>query len=147
MKTLAGTPYFMAPEVLDCNYTSKCDIWSLGCILYMIVCGCLPFEGKSRNEVFAKIRAGDYDLKVKGKNLSEGCKELINKMLTVDQNKRPDAADLLNHLWIKEASEIQIDYKVLNVLKKFKGQSELKKAALSIFVKMIHPAELEPLRK
>lgn len=49
MKTMAGTPYFMAPEVLDGDYTSKCDIWSLGCILFMIMTGRLPFEGNSRN--------------------------------------------------------------------------------------------------
>ena len=55
MKTFAGTPYFMAPEVLNHNYGSKCDIWSLGCVLYMLVSGKLPFDGHSKSEVFAKI--------------------------------------------------------------------------------------------
>ena len=60
MHSYAGTPYFMAPEVLDGDYTHKCDIWSLACVLYMLMAGCLPFEGNSREEVFAKIRSGEY---------------------------------------------------------------------------------------
>lgn len=56
MKSYAGTPYFMAPEVLNGNYTHKCDIWSLACVLYMLMAGDLPFTGTSRNEVFKKIK-------------------------------------------------------------------------------------------
>lgn len=52
---MAGTPYFMSPDVLNGNYGAKCDIWSLGCVLYMLVCGELPFCGSTRQEVFAKI--------------------------------------------------------------------------------------------
>ena len=55
MKTFAGTPYFMAPEVLSHNYGFKCDIWSMGCVLYMLVTGKLPFAGNSKAEVFNKI--------------------------------------------------------------------------------------------
>lgn len=60
MKSYAGTPYFMAPEVLNGDYTHKCDIWSLACVLYMLMAGKLPFTGHSRNEVFEKIKAGRY---------------------------------------------------------------------------------------
>lgn len=55
MRTYAGTPYFMSPEVINENYTHKCDIWSLGCVLYMLVAGRLPFEGYTKPEVFGKI--------------------------------------------------------------------------------------------
>ena len=60
MKSYAGTPYFMAPEVLNGYYTHKCDIWSLACVLYMLMAGKLPFTGLSRKEVFEKIKAGAY---------------------------------------------------------------------------------------
>ena len=60
MKTIAGTPYYMAPEVLDGHYDSKCDIWSLGVLLYVFMSGYLPFQGSSRNEVFYKISNGKY---------------------------------------------------------------------------------------
>ena len=60
MKSYAGTPYFMAPEVLKGYYTHKCDIWSLACVLYMLMAGRLPFQGKSRAEVFDKIKSGRY---------------------------------------------------------------------------------------
>ncbi len=56
MKSYAGTPYFMAPEVLNGRYSHKCDIWSLACVLYMLMAGQLPFQGNSRAEVFAKIK-------------------------------------------------------------------------------------------
>ena len=60
MKAYAGTPYFMAPEVLNGSYTHKCDIWSLACVLYMLMAGKLPYQGNSRREVFDKIKAGSY---------------------------------------------------------------------------------------
>jgi calcium-dependent protein kinase len=52
MKAYAGTPYFMAPEVLGGYYTHKCDIWSLGCVLYMLMTGKLTYDGISRDKVF-----------------------------------------------------------------------------------------------
>lgn len=55
MKTIAGTPYYMAPEVLDGQYDTKCDTWSLGVLLYVFMSGYLPFQGENRNDVFYKI--------------------------------------------------------------------------------------------
>jgi calcium-dependent protein kinase len=55
MHTIAGTPYFIAPEVLNGNYGKECDIWSLGVVLYMMLEGRPPFEGSNRAEVFGKI--------------------------------------------------------------------------------------------
>lgn len=63
LKTVAGTPYYMAPEVLDGHYDYKCDVWSLGVLLYVFMSGYLPFQGQSRNEVFDKIGNGKYHFK------------------------------------------------------------------------------------
>ena len=50
----------MAPEVLDGQYDSKCDTWSLGVLLYVFMSGYLPFQGDNRNEVFSKISGAKY---------------------------------------------------------------------------------------
>lgn len=60
MNTAVGTPYYIAPEVLNGNYDKECDIWSLGVVLYVMICGCYPFEGKNISEVLEKIKAGKY---------------------------------------------------------------------------------------
>lgn len=60
LQTVAGTPYYMAPEVLDGNYAAKADIWSLGVLMYTLVSGYLPFQGKNSAEVFRKIGEADF---------------------------------------------------------------------------------------
>jgi serine/threonine protein kinase len=57
---MAGTPYFMSPEIFQGEYGPKCDIWSLGVVLYMIVQGGLPFSGSNRASVQAKVIEGKY---------------------------------------------------------------------------------------
>ena len=58
LKTIAGTPYYMAPEIFQGVYDSKVDIWALGVMLYVFMSGYLPFQGEKRDEVFHKIQHG-----------------------------------------------------------------------------------------
>ena len=58
-----GTPYYMAPEVIDRNYNEKCDIWSCGIILYILLCGLPPFNGKNTQEILEKIKLQPLDFK------------------------------------------------------------------------------------
>ena len=55
MSTLAGTAYFISPEILVGKYGKECDMWSLGVLMYMLLSGEYPFDGDNRAEVFDKI--------------------------------------------------------------------------------------------
>ena len=88
MKSYAGTPYFMAPEVLNGYYTHKCDIWSLACVLYMLMAGKLPYTGSSRKEVFDKIKAGRFEQCPK---FSPELRSLLTQMFVVNPEDRPTA--------------------------------------------------------
>ena len=149
MDEVAGTPYFMAPEVIDEHYEYKCDIWSLGVVLYMLVAGNLPFNGYSKPEVYGKIRKGFYR---QPKHCTDACRDLISKMLKVDPKQRPDAGECLKHKWFKDMKDIEGDLEegvsasIINNLKSFHGQSQLRKAALNIFVKTQHPKAYEDIR-
>ncbi len=101
-----GTPYYIAPEVLAKNYGSKCDIWACGVIMYTVLSGTPPFNGESDIEIMKKVKLGKYTFNDPSwKDISEGCKDFITKLLTLDQNKRPSAAEALTHKWLIQASK------------------------------------------
>lgn len=55
MHSIVGTPYYVAPEVLEGNYGYECDVWSLGIIMYIMLCGYPPFEGDDNKEIFKRV--------------------------------------------------------------------------------------------
>mmetsp|Transcript_39649 Transcript_39649/g.55885 ORF Transcript_39649/g.55885 Transcript_39649/m.55885 type:complete len:515 (+) Transcript_39649:28-1572(+) len=101
MKTKVGTPYYVAPEVLRRDYTHSCDIWSIGVITYILLCGYPPFYGDSDNEIFDSVRVGRFEFpSPEWDDISEEAKDFIRNMLHMDQKKRLTAAQAMKHKWI-----------------------------------------------
>jgi len=89
MHTRAGTPYYIAPEVLLGNYGMECDIWSLGVILYILVAGYPPFYGNTDTEILRKVKANTRDFTgSEWSAVSDSIKDLIDKMLVTNVNDR-----------------------------------------------------------
>ena len=97
-KKIIGTPYYMAPEVIGHNYNERCDLWSLGVIMYVLLKGKFPFGGKEKEQIFENIKKGIYDIKSPPfDRVSEEAKDLIRRLLVIDPSKRITAGDALNH--------------------------------------------------
>lgn len=55
-----GTPYYIAPEVIESDYNEKCDIWSIGVIMYILLSGSPPFNGNDDDEILKAVKRGKY---------------------------------------------------------------------------------------
>lgn len=102
MSEIVGTPYYVAPEVLWGNYSSKCDMWSLGVLFYILLSGYLPFNGEKAEDVYTKVLSGKYKTDQKEwKKVSELAKDLLYHLLDTNYWTWYDAISALNHLWFK----------------------------------------------
>ena len=100
---VVGSPYYIAPEVLNKDYNEKCDTWSVGVILYMFLVGKPPFNGKTNDEIVNSIQTSNYDENnPKLITHSEEVQNLIKHLLDKDINKRFSAKEALNHEWFKK---------------------------------------------
>mmetsp|Transcript_12767 Transcript_12767/g.15149 ORF Transcript_12767/g.15149 Transcript_12767/m.15149 type:complete len:333 (-) Transcript_12767:216-1214(-) len=102
METACGTPGYVAPEVLKKQkYNNSVDVWSLGVILYILLCGFPPFYHEKTQKLYQQIKQGDYDFPDPyWEDITDSAKDIIKKMLTVDPAKRITIPQILEHPWI-----------------------------------------------
>ena len=101
-RAVVGSIYYIAPEVILKKYGKECDMWSLGVILYMFIVGHAPFDGKSNREIMEKIKTGIFlKSEKRWKKASREVRDLINKLLIVEPEKRLTAFEALKHPWFK----------------------------------------------
>ena len=149
LKTKVGTAYYVAPEILQGNYTEKCDIWSAGVILYIFLSGDPPFNGPSDAVIYGKIAEMKFNFpEKKWKNISNDAKDLIMHMIAPEK-ERYTAKEVLQHPWFKNASNVPLsalNFDVLFFIDYVRG-SELKKMSLLYIASRLDENEIENLKK
>ncbi|CAI9723042.1 serine/threonine-protein kinase SIK3-like isoform X1 [Octopus vulgaris] len=100
LKTWCGSPPYAAPELFEGREydAPKVDIWSLGVVLYVLVCGALPFDGSTLQSLRARVLNGKFNIPF---FMSTECENLIGHMLVVDPVKRISIEQVINHKWMK----------------------------------------------
>ena len=144
MDSQIGTLFFISPEILKGSYNEKCDIWSLGIILYYLLCGYPPFEGGNDGILIQQILESKIKYpKEDGKNISESAKDLINKMLCPEK-KRISAKEIMYHKWFKTKLKKQLEKKItfdFDKLSKYKNFNILKKSILLFLSSILNSEE------
>jgi len=131
MQTVCGTPGYCAPEVLrGKKYNQAIDLWSVGVITYILLCGYEPFYSDHEPEMFKKIIKCDYEFDSPWwDEVSENAKDLIRKLLVLDDRKRLSAAQALQHPWVKgNAAKSNHMEETQTKLKQFNAKRKLKAA-------------------
>lgn len=100
VETPCGSPCYASPECLSGHgYDGRIsDVWSIGVIMFAMVTGQLPWTKRNQTQLFNQIRKGDYKIP---SFLSEECKDLIRRLMTVDVSQRITIEEALNHPWFK----------------------------------------------
>ena len=98
LKTACGSPNYAGPEVISGRSYGgvEVDVWSLGVILFAMVCGSLPFDDDSMSSLFNKIKEGRYYMP---NYISSEVKDLINRMLQPNPVKRISMREIKDHPW------------------------------------------------
>ncbi|KAK2166756.1 hypothetical protein NP493_1303g00033 [Ridgeia piscesae] len=129
LQTVCGTPGYCAPEVLkSTSYGKAVDIWAVGVIIYILLCGYEPFYDENQSKLFKKILKCDYVFhKDCWSDISENAKDLISRMLVLNPAKRLTAGQALKHRWV-QGSGAKSDNLTDTVtkIKEFNGRRKLK---------------------
>lgn len=135
--------YYIAPEVLKGDYNEKCDIWSCGVILYILLSGKPPFYGRDDKEIALKVEKGEFSLRGSTwENISLAGKNFIRKLLEFNHEKRISAEDALKDEWImrfnsRNNEDVLVPVAVLENLSQFRASRKLQKAVMTFIVSQL----------
>jgi len=147
MNEYVGTAFYISPEVLERKYDAKCDIWSAGVILYLLLSGCLPFDGENDEEVFQKIKSKKLDFSGnEWESISDEAKDLVKGMLC-DASVRFDVDQVIKHPWVRKlapnAKPWEKNYININNLKSYAKSNKLKQATITYIASRLNENILE----
>jgi len=131
-----GTPYYIAPEVLNNQYNEKCDMWSCGVIMYILLSGCPPFYGKNDQEIYSSIKMGKYSFRQKiWESVTNEAKNLIKKLLELDFSKRPTAQEAIQDPWFTLYDDYETDFnQITTPTNNFNGKNSDNKSNEKFFL-------------
>eukprot|EP01006_Ploeotia_vitrea_P024628 TRINITY_DN57450_c1_g1_i2.p1 TRINITY_DN57450_c1_g1~~TRINITY_DN57450_c1_g1_i2.p1 ORF type:complete len:502 (+),score=270.42 TRINITY_DN57450_c1_g1_i2:409-1914(+) len=162
--SFCGTPYYVAPEVLDHHYTMACDMWSVGVVMFVILHGYPPFYADPKRygewtdqKIFAKIKRGFINEERAGYGpwfpktmpISASARDLIAKLLNPDAAQRLTAQEALDHPWLTgdKASADSLPTSVLKSLLEFNQSTRFKHGLLHMLAQRLSDDEAKELRK
>lgn len=114
MKTFCGSPTYASPElILRKEYLGPpVDVWSMGVVLFVLVCGYLPFDGHNFVELFNKILKAQYTIP---SHVSQACANLIERMLVVEPDQRATIEEIKKHPWLSSVQDCMPDVHVVEI--------------------------------
>ncbi|EER06423.1 calcium-dependent protein kinase, putative [Perkinsus marinus ATCC 50983] len=151
MHQSCGSVAYVAPEVLEGSYTNKCDLWSLGVIVYMLLSGSPPFHGPER-DMLVSIEEGEYEMpEEKWANISPQAKDFVRRLLIRDPEERMSASEALQHPWIvgrssKVCGSYQIGDEVLESMRRYAACSHFRRAAMCMMAYSLTSDEISDLK-
>ncbi|KAJ7565438.1 hypothetical protein O6H91_02G060900 [Diphasiastrum complanatum] len=149
-RDVVGSAYYVAPEVLRRKSGPESDVWSIGVITYILLCGRRPFWDKTEAGIFNEVLKKKPDFRAKPwPSISSSAKDFVRKLLAKDPHTRLTASQALSHPWVREggnASEIPLDISVLSNMREFVKYSRLKQLAFRALASTLDSGELANLR-
>ncbi|CAH8355776.1 unnamed protein product [Eruca vesicaria subsp. sativa] len=148
LNDIVGSAYYVAPEVLHRSYSLEADIWSIGVITYILLCGSRPFWARTESGIFRTVLRSEpnYD-DLPWPSVSPEGKEFVKRLLNKDYRKRMSAVQALTHPWLRDESRaIPLDILIYKLVKAYLHATPLRRAALKALAKALTENELVYLR-
>ncbi|CAI9780764.1 unnamed protein product [Fraxinus pennsylvanica] len=150
LNDIVGSAYYVAPEVLHRAYSTEADVWSIGVIAYILLCGSRPFWARTESGIFrAVVKAEPSYEEQPWPTLSPEAKDFVKRLLNKDPRKRMTAAQAMCHPWINNSNDykVPLDILVFKLMKVYMRSSPLRKAALRAISKTLTEDELFYLKE
>mmetsp|Transcript_88774 Transcript_88774/g.286894 ORF Transcript_88774/g.286894 Transcript_88774/m.286894 type:complete len:570 (+) Transcript_88774:123-1832(+) len=154
LTTKLGTPAYSSPQVFAGQYDQSCDLWSVGAMLYVLLSGQPPFQGRTDAEVIQNVKRGNYAFKgATWDVVGDVAKDMVRRMLKFNPQERASAQQALQHVYIRDSGEhegslaMMLTTSLVMDLRSFCSQSLLRRAALQVVAMQLLQEETESLRR
>ncbi|XAR57816.1 Non-specific serine/threonine protein kinase [Bertholletia excelsa] len=150
LNDIVGSAYYVAPEVLHRSYSTEADVWSIGVIAYILLCGSRPFWARTESGIFRAVLKADPSFnEPPWPSLSPEGKDFVKRLLNKDPRKRMTAAQALCHPWIRNDNDVKVplDILIFKLMRAYMRSSALRKAALRALAKTLTVDELFYLKE
>ncbi|KAH0914112.1 hypothetical protein HID58_028558 [Brassica napus] len=146
LNDIVGSAYYVAPEVLHRSYTTEADVWSIGVIAYILLCGSRPFWARTESGIFRAVLKADPSFdEAPWPFLSSEAKDFVKRLLFKDPRRRMSASQALMHPWIRgydRDMNVPFDILIFRQMKAYLRSSSLRKAALRALSKTLITDEI-----